>query len=120
MHLNDIQKLVHQTAVDLGWYVDPITKEPIVHNVGERIALMHSELSEALEEWRKPKVPIDHIYYSNNTNGAKPEGLGVELADCMIRILDFAESNNINLEELIMLKNEYNKTRGFRHGGLKA
>lgn len=113
--------MVYKTARDLGWYVDPVTKEPIDRNIGEVIALMHSELSEALEEWRrlKPGHGLASVYF-NPENPSKPEGFPIELADCVIRILDTAEAHGINIENMILLKNEYNKTRGFRHGGLKA
>lgn len=119
MHLNDIQKMVAETARQSGWYVDPITKQPIERNIGEVIALMHSELSEALEEWRKHNC-LNDVYYNHGDKPDKPEGFGIELADCVIRILDTAEAHGINIEELIILKDQYNRTRGFRHGGLKA
>ncbi|MGI9505240.1 MAG: hypothetical protein ACR2RE_19545, partial [Geminicoccaceae bacterium] len=44
---------VHETANNAGWYRDPQTGEPIERNFGEVVALMHSELSEALEADRK-------------------------------------------------------------------
>ena len=42
MDLKEFQKEVHQTAIDHGWWETD-------RNIGEQIALMHSELSEALE-----------------------------------------------------------------------
>jgi NTP pyrophosphatase (non-canonical NTP hydrolase) len=50
----------------------------------------------------------------------KPEGIPSELADVMIRILDMAEAFGINLQEVMLEKHEYNKTRGYRHGGKVA
>lgn len=76
-------------------------------NTGEKIALMHSELSEALEADRKD-LDSDHI----------PEFTGVEeeLADCMIRIFDFAGHHELRLAEAFSAKLEYNLTRPYRHG----
>ncbi len=71
---------------------------------------MHSELSEALEEHRNGN---DRIRIIND----KPEGLPIELADVIIRILDFAECFDINMEEAIKLKMDYNESRPYRHGG---
>lgn len=84
-------------------------------NVGEKIALITSELSEALEEERAGKP----VLYYDPAHPDKPEGVGVEMADAVIRILGFCEHRDINLEALIELKHEYNKTRPHRHGGKK-
>lgn len=50
----------------------------------------------------------------------KPEGVAVELADCVIRILDYCGRAGIDIEEAIRIKHEYNKTRPYRHGGKKC
>lgn len=76
-------------------------------NTGEKIALMHSELSEALEADRK-SLPSEHI----------PDFSGIEeeLADCVIRILDFAGHHELRLAEAITAKLEFNLSRPFKHG----
>ena len=80
------------------------------------IALMHSELSEALEECRKSNHSINNIYYLSE-EPEKPEGVAVELADLIIRVCESCEYHTIPLELAIRVKLEYNKTRTYRHGG---
>jgi NTP pyrophosphatase (non-canonical NTP hydrolase) len=93
----------YETAKAKGWWELPD------FNVGEKIALMHSELSEALEciRNREPDMQI--------VNG-KPEGMTVELADVIIRICDLAGHMNLPLEEALRVKLAYNLTRPYRHG----
>lgn len=67
-----------------------------------KIALMHSELSEATEYIVKPE---------NDKHLTKRSGLSVELSDLFIRLLDFCEKNNIDIFEIANEKFEYNKKR---------
>lgn len=76
-------------------------------NTGEKIALMHSELSEALEADRK-SLPSDHIEGFS--------GVEEELADVMIRILDFAGHHDLRLAEAFTAKLLFNLTRPYKHG----
>jgi NTP pyrophosphatase (non-canonical NTP hydrolase) len=82
-------------------------------DVGTKLMLMVSELAEALEEYRGGH-PVDELYY---TESGKPEGVPMELADCIIRILSFADAHAINIGWAVKLKMEYNKTRPHKHGG---
>ena len=45
-----------------------------------------------------------------------PEGVAVEMADCIIRILDWAGHNDVDMDAIIREKHEYNKSRPYRHG----
>lgn len=67
-----------------------------------KIALMHSELSEATDYIIKP---------DNDKHLIERSGLSVELSDLLIRLLDFCEKNNIDLFEIANEKFEYNKKR---------
>lgn len=96
-------------AKDKGWHEQD-------RQLPELIALMHSELSEVLEEHRNGHAPTE-VYFGEN---GKPEGIPIELADTCIRIFDACGKFGINLGEAILAKLEYNVTRPYRHGGKVA
>ena len=99
---NKEAELNFKVAKEHGWWEGEI-------NDGEKIALIHSELSEALEALRRGNSSDSHI----------PEfsGLEAELADAVIRIMDYALYHNLHLAEAIQAKREYNSHREFKHGG---
>ena len=115
--LTDMSEEVHFLAVEKGWYQDDAP------NFAEKIALVHSELSETLEWYRQGRDPRCIHYTSTvykDSPGVvedKPDGIAVELADAIIRILDMCAEWDIPIAEAVQVKHEYNKTRPHRHGG---
>lgn len=104
-----LQSRLHACAVNKGWW------EP-ERSVPECLALIHSEVSEALEEYRRcgPGCPLQNTISGEN---GKPEGLPIELADILIRVFDLAEALGIRLGIALLTKHGFNRTRSQRHGG---
>lgn len=86
-----------------GWINDPV-------QILARIALLHSEASEALEAVRDGAM---EMWFRDN---GKPEGYITELADVIIRVCDMAKLSNLDLESAIRAKLAYNKSRPKYHG----
>ncbi|MBM08059.1 MAG: hypothetical protein CMF69_00545 [Magnetovibrio sp.] len=107
MKINELIYEAYANALDKGWHETQ-------RSVPELLCLMHSEISEALEEHRNGRQPTD-IYY-NDSKPTKPEGIPIELADIVIRIADFCGLHKIDLADAIRTKLDYNKTRSYRHG----
>jgi len=108
LSINELCARSHSLAVEKGWYDQTRT-------LPELIALMHSELSEALEEYRKGYDPSEVRIVDG-----KPEGVPIELADACIRIFDACAAMGIDLEAAIETKHAYNRSRPYRHGGKRA
>lgn len=132
MTINELVKKAHENAACHGFWDDPL-------DFGTAIALIHSELSEALEEHRNgnPMIYYPHSKCgecggrcipdaandcpdSPETCGAyqkgKPEGIAVELSDAVIRIADLCGYMGIDLESVISEKMKYNESRPYLHG----
>jgi|SRR6516165_9584582 hypothetical protein len=94
--------LCHAQSVEAGWYRDPKTGGTKDRNVGEMLALVHSEISEALEGHRK-NLMDDHL-------PDRPM-IEVELADAVIRIADLAGYLGLDLGGAVIEKLAYNRKR---------
>lgn len=105
--INDLVYTCHNDQVDAGWWHEVIpamngTNVPLQRNFGELIALIHSELSEALEGDRKdlmddklPQFKMAHV----------------ELGDALIRICDLAGAMGVDLGTIVVAKLAYNRQR---------
>ena len=100
-----VQEHVHATAHSKGWW----DQEDGPRNQGEMIALMHSELSEALEGLRAGNPQDHHCEHYKNVE--------VELADVIIRIMDYAEAYDHDVSGAVIAKMMYNDSRDHKHGG---
>ena len=107
--INEVAKEIHENARAHGWWDEE-------RSFPEVLALIHSEVSEALEEYRNGREATE-IYFGDN---GKPEGIPVELADVIIRVLDYCAYAGIDIENVLEVKHEYNKSRPYRHGGKKC
>jgi NTP pyrophosphatase (non-canonical NTP hydrolase) len=142
--IKELQARAYRQSADKGFHDDePAYGAPgWVEYDAMKLALMHSEVSEALEELRSGRAPYTTYYpvpkppnslvaevgvakaeeliaRDNEGKPRKPEGVPSELADVVIRILDYAETRGIDLERIIVEKLDYNATRASMHGGKK-
>lgn len=92
--INELCNRAFETAKSKGWHDEE-------RETGTLLALIHSEVSEALEADRK----------GDNENFAE------ELADVCIRIFDLCGLKNIDLQKAILNKMDKNKGRSYKHGG---
>jgi NTP pyrophosphatase (non-canonical NTP hydrolase) len=120
VNLDELVSDSHDRSRRKGWWDDQLdngsqTLDPakVAKTIPEKIALIHSEASEVLEEYRNGH--LCETYY--NAGSLKPEGVPVELADIIIRVADLAGALGINLGLAVSLKARYNETRPHRHGG---
>jgi len=129
MTLNELAKQINDNARAHGFWDND-------RNFGEMIALAHSELSEALEEHRSGNPGeyfsggVEYVDRDGTTDAMfpssqpvddkgrarKPEGVAVELADCIIRCLDTMHSLGVDIDGVVARKMAYNASRPFRHG----
>lgn len=154
MDLNRLADMIHRTAVQKGWWSSPDRPDiPVERNFGEIIALIHSEVSEAMEAYREGSslYHIEFEYPDANDRtlartiegrtdvyheggwlpltpelamekgiSIKPVGVIVEMADIIIRVLDWCGSHEVDISKAMREKMTYNEQRPFRHGNKLA
>lgn len=131
--MEKLQTRAHQNSVKHGFWDGPDND-----NIPTKLCLIHSEVSEWLEAFRKdPKAPCEKIMPEQRVNEkfiipAQVVGIidsgGVrpitkeeeEAADVFIRLLDLCEKRGIDLARVTLAKMAYNETRDFRHGGKRV
>lgn len=126
--ISELQERCGEAARDKGFHDDrPEQAYRESHKAalrdwqGNKLMLIVSEVAEAQDELRKGH-PADHTYYPTFVPGVrvalrdKPEGVPSELADVVIRVLDFCYTEGIDLEAIIEEKLSYNATREYKHG----
>ncbi|GAF68846.1 unnamed protein product [marine sediment metagenome] len=102
MTIAEIQQQVHRTAIEHGWWDTP-------RSTGEILMLMVTELAEAMEAYREGNPESDKIRGFSR--------MEEELADVIIRLLDLAGKEGLNIEAAVLAKMAYNEDRPYRHGG---
>lgn len=111
--LNRLAEEIHKTAIEHGWWETE-------RELPEILMLCVSELSEALEEYRNGRPNEWYILGESTACPAKPEGIAVEMVDCIIRILDYLSKIGVDIDGIMERKMKYNESRPYRHGGKKC
>jgi NTP pyrophosphatase (non-canonical NTP hydrolase) len=115
--LNELAREIHEISTSKGF--DP----PDRNNINEKLLLAVGEICEAQEELRSA-YGLNEVYYEHSVSALpgydnhnfKPEGFPIEIADAIIRLLHISYSLGIDMDKMIRLKINYNKTRPEKHG----
>ncbi len=106
MTIQELQDRAWKTNEEHGFHLSADD-----NNFVAKMMLVVTELAEAVEEWRNHKPSV----YSGKDG--KPEGVGIEIADAVIRLADICGMERINLQQCLDTKMAFNNDRPYRHGG---
>lgn len=109
MNINEMAERAYDNSEKHGFWDRNIDTEDYIP---EKLCLIHSEVSEALEEYRDNK---SGIRFNRLMTDGKLEGFGSELADIIIRAGDLAGALGLDLESIIERKMHYNESRPYKH-----
>lgn len=138
--MRNLQTAIRTWAISKEWRGPNAETQ---RTTGDDMALIHSEVSEALEAYRLFADPLKYwetytvthlgVKFKNLTEDqvkaltghmpsyigldGKPEGVGPELADTLIRIFDYAEHVGLDMDFEVERKMAHNEKREIRHGG---
>ena len=137
-NLNELAKEIHQNSIDKGFYqsekdlinVLKVENYPLTGNMGrgikhaffaQKIALIHSELSKAIEADRMDIHSLttdilEDIDFSKSFKSLIKNSVEDELADVIIRVLDLTSHLGIDIQKHVELKMKYNSLREYKHG----
>lgn len=116
MTIAEMQQLAFECSRDHGFHDGETSADS--NMIGTKLALIHSEVSEALEEIRTAN---ENAFRSYRDAKGKPEGFVTELADAVIRIGDLCGwldslGYKVDLEKAVTDKMAFNLSRPFKHG----
>jgi hypothetical protein len=125
--LSALAKEVHAIAVDHGWW----PQDGSERNPYELLALIHSEVSEAMEHLRNGNfgqhqwgifyhLGVDCPCRDMDCKPGKPDGWAIEMIDIIIRALDALAAQAVDIDYTMAIKIDYNRSRPYRHGGKRA
>jgi hypothetical protein len=100
--INELRDKCYKASKDAGWHTNIETGKLLERNKAEMLCLIHSEISEAMEGERKD-LRDDHLPHRPMAE--------VEIADAVIRIMDYAGRWGYDIGGAIVDKMEYNKNR---------
>ncbi len=108
-YLDDMMVEIYHNNQEHGWF-------DADRSFGDDIALLHTEVSEMYEAFRVTGSTVDQTAMMPFGIQAKPEGVGSEAADVLIRLLDTCHRHSIDIEFEYERKMAFNRTRPHKHG----
>lgn len=117
--LRELSRESHATSRQKGWWRDQevegeLSRQLVDEVIAEKLCLIHSEVSEALEDFRHGEMKTEF------DSEGKPYGFPTEIADIVIRVMDLSEAMGVDLQKEIEIKMAYNQRRSYRHGNKRC